>query len=307
MGPRKAFVTLLTNSSYLPAALVLNESLKSAGSKYPLVIMATLSLPSEVREALTRQGLEIAAVDPLKPAPNTHILSDLDIRFTDAWTKLRGFGLVEFERVILLDCDMIVLRNMDELFDLVLPDGWIAATHACACNPMGFAHYPTDWIPENCAFTPLEHPTALTHPTEIQPDSPRAYGLLNSGAVVLDPSNEAMSGLAEFLSTSPLVPTFRFVDQDLLAAFYKGRWKPLPWCYNALKTLRKIHKPLWRDEEVRCLHYILAVKPWQTKTVEEWEKEMYGWWWDRYRLLEDRLSHGGDEVTLKLIRENVVQ
>ena len=116
-----------------------------------------------------------------------------------------------------------------------------------------------------------------------------------------------MSGLTKFLLTSPLISTFRFPDQDLLAAFYKGRWKPLPWSYNALKTLRKIHQPLWRDEEIRCLHYILAMKPWRTKVVDEWEEEMHQWWWDRYRLLEGRLSHEGDEETLKLIRENIAQ
>ena len=81
----------------------------------------------------------------------------------------------------------------------------------------------------------------------------------------------------------------------------------MPWCYNALKTLRKIHQQLWRDEEVRCLHYILAVKPWQTKVVDEWEKEMHQWWWDRFHLLEARLSQEGDEETLKLVRENVAQ
>jgi lipopolysaccharide biosynthesis glycosyltransferase len=125
--------------------------------------------------------------------------------------------------------------------------------------------------------------------------------------VVLQPSAEVMAGLTEFLSTSPLVSTFRFPDQDLLATFYEGRWKPLPWCYNALKTLRKLHEPLWRDEEIRCLHYILAVKPWQTKVVDEWEKGMHLWWWDRYRILEDRLSQEGDEETLRLSRENVAQ
>ena len=89
MESRKAYVTLLTNSSYLPAALVLNESLKRAESKYPLIIMSTPSLPSEAREALTRQGLEIVTVDPLLPPPGTHSLSNLDIRFADTWTKLR--------------------------------------------------------------------------------------------------------------------------------------------------------------------------------------------------------------------------
>ena len=112
--------------------------------------------------------------------------------------------------------------------------------------------------------------------------------------------------MTKFMFTSPPAPSSLFDDQDILAVFYKGRWKPLPWCYNALKTLRRIHQPLWRDEEVRCLHYILGVKPWQTKVVDEWEREMHQWWWDRYNLLVDRLSRG-DEMTLELVKANVAQ
>ena len=89
MDPRRAYVTLLTKNSYVAAALVLNESLKQAGSKYPLVIMSTPSLPPEATEALIRQGLEIVTVDSLQPTPDTHTLSDLDVRFMDTWTKLR--------------------------------------------------------------------------------------------------------------------------------------------------------------------------------------------------------------------------
>lgn len=115
MEPKKAYVTLLTKNSYLAAALVLNESLRRVGSKYPLVIMSTLGLPSEGREAVTRQGVEILTVDSLKPPPSDHNLFNHDARFADAWTKLRyvkiwcascwveelmpcrAFGLVDFE------------------------------------------------------------------------------------------------------------------------------------------------------------------------------------------------------------------
>lgn len=49
------------------------------------------------------------------------------------------------QRVVLLDSDMVVRRNMDELMELDLPPGWIAAAHACACNPRKLPHYPKDW------------------------------------------------------------------------------------------------------------------------------------------------------------------
>lgn len=137
----------------------------------------------------------------------------------------------------------------------------------------------------------MAHPEGLIKPTEITADSPRPYTLLNSGAVVLNPSTELADGISDFISTSPLVPTFTFPDQDLLAHYFAGRWKVLPWCYNALKTLREIHKPLWRDEEIRCIHYILHEKPWHQPrgTAKEYEL-LNSWWWDKYEQLGEQMK-----------------
>jgi hypothetical protein len=84
-----AYVTLLTNASYLPAALVLEQSLRSVGSSYPLVVMATPALSSNARDVLETRGVEIRDVDPLQPPPTVHTLSEADARFADTWTKLR--------------------------------------------------------------------------------------------------------------------------------------------------------------------------------------------------------------------------
>lgn len=56
-----------------------------------------------------------------------------------------------------MDSDMIVMRNMDELMDIVLPDDWIAACHACACNPRKLKHYPADWLVTSDEFSPTRH------------------------------------------------------------------------------------------------------------------------------------------------------
>ena len=202
--------------------------------------------------------------------------------------------------------------------DLELPSDWIAAAHACACNPRQLPHYPKDWhvflalcynarihqsarrIPANCAYTAVSHPGGLTNPTQITADSPRPYGLLNSGTVVLNPSIELAESIHHYLINSPLIPTFSFPDQDLLANFFAGRWKVLPWCYNALKTLRHIHQSLWRDEEVRCIHYIFHQKPWHAPRGSVPEDEVtYGWWWADYDRLRDAMKEsdpGGWEL-----------
>lgn len=86
--------------------------------------------------------------------------------------------------------------------------------------------------------------------------TPRGHALLNSGLVLLHPSTETSQRLTQYIQTDPTVQTFKFPDQDALAVFFQGKWESLSWCFNALKTLRKVHPGVWRDEEVRCLHYM---------------------------------------------------
>ncbi|KZV75553.1 glycosyltransferase family 8 protein [Peniophora sp. CONT] len=305
MPANAAWVTLLTKEAYIPGALVVAQGFKDVGSVYPFVCMVTDTLSEDARQVLRRHGVVVRDIDPLLPLSDAHTLNAHDSRFADTWTKLRAFGLVEFERVALMDCDMIVMRNMDELMDLELPEGGIAAAPVCACNPRKLPHYPKDWVPENCAYTPLTHPGAITTPTPITTDSPRPHTLLNSGLVVLHPSTELEAEIVNFVHTSPLVPTFSFPDQDLLSAFFAGRWRPLPWVYNALKTLRVIHTPLWRDEEIRCLHYILHDKPWHARVgaIPEYE-EMNKWWWDRFERLVEELDQS-DALAKQVVVANV--
>ncbi|KAG8219910.1 glycosyltransferase family 8 protein [Butyriboletus roseoflavus] len=309
MGIKAAYATLLTKTSYLPGVLVLEYTLRSVGSEYPLVVMATPALPPEARDILARRRITVIDIKSLHPLAGLHTLAARDARFADTWTKLRAFELTAYDRIVLLDADMIVMRKMDELMHLQLGGDEIAAAHACACNPRKLKHYPADWAPENCAYTPLSHPTGLTAPTQISNKSPRPHSQLNSGLVVLNPSAELAQAVYNHLHTSPLVPTWSFPDQDLLSDFFKGKWKPLPWCYNALKTLMLIHKPLWRDEEIRCLHYILADKPWHARVPKEGGGEYdksHQWWWDRLELLGAEMQKNDGE-DWKVIMANVAQ
>ncbi|KAF5390200.1 hypothetical protein D9757_002823 [Collybiopsis confluens] len=286
---RKAYVTLLTKKTYLPGALVLWHGLKSVGSKYPLVIMVTAALEDEAKDILQKCGIETYAIDGLMPDDSKHSVAEHDGRFKDTWTKLRAFELKGFERVVLLDADMVIRRNMDDLMEMPLAPDEIAAAHVCACNPMKLVHYPADWIPPNCAHTAVKSPLDL--PPVWSPTSPRPYSQLNSGTVVLNPSPALGEAIVHYLNTENL-ESFAFPDQDLLSAFFKGNWKPLPWYYNALKTLRGIHPQLWSDDEVRCLHYILKEKPWDARnSVSPGPFDAVNvWWWDDFDVMCQELD-----------------
>ena len=241
-------------------------------TKYPLVIMATDSLPESSRKIVQREGLEIIDIPFL--APTNHPGFDAKfLRLGDAWTKLRAFCLEGFERVIMIDSDVLLLREMDGLFDLELPaDDWIGAAPACICNPFHIHHYPKDWYvvvhhlfallitvprtPENCAISRQTRQTSLTDQPIPPIDGPFSKHQLNSGLVMLKPSPEIMAQLEVFLNTSPIIATSNFADQDVFCNFFMGRWKPLPWYCNALKTERAVHPDVWADDEVRMIHYM---------------------------------------------------
>ncbi|KAL7422480.1 hypothetical protein Q5752_003128 [Cryptotrichosporon argae] len=258
--PRKAWATLVTRPEYVPGLLTLYRTLQSCSS-YPLVVLATPTLPAFWRDVIERAGLRIVDVPRLAPPAAVDVAFE---RFAETWTKLQVFGLAQFDRLVLIDADMLFLRDMDELFDMALPDDWVAAAPACVCNPLKIAHYPKDWVPENCLLNQQDRDTTLHSPASPTNGGPRTTHLLNSGLVVLTPSRALMDRIVAHLAHSPDVLDAAFPDQDTLAIVFHGRWKVLPWWANALKTQRAVHKNVWNDEEVRLLHYILS-KPWDAR------------------------------------------
>jgi alpha-N-acetylglucosamine transferase len=131
--------------------LLLDYSLKRVSSAYPLVALYTDTFPEEGHKALDIRGIPKQKVAYLLPTVKKDYSNDP--RFYDCWSKLTPFSLTEYERVVQLDSDMLVLKNMDELMDLQLDppelegkgDRVFAASHACVCNALKKPHYPKNW------------------------------------------------------------------------------------------------------------------------------------------------------------------
>jgi alpha-N-acetylglucosamine transferase len=252
-----AWVTLLTREDYGRGARVLWRSLQDVGTAYPLVVMVTDGVSIETRDQLTADGcqvLEVDRVDPPGGADGGH--SYVFEQFSEVWTKLRAWCL-DYERVVLLDADMLVVGDMDGLMTMPLPDGGVAACHTCRCNPEGNEAYPAEWVPERCWFS------YWTGTRELPSDFDLYF---NSGLMVLRPDPEVFAALVGRIADLDL-DRYPFPDQDLLNEYFRSRWAALPVGYNALKTLALQHPDVWTGEPdaagLRNIHYLLR-KPWSS-------------------------------------------
>jgi lipopolysaccharide biosynthesis glycosyltransferase len=117
--------------------------------------------------------------------------------------------------------------------------------------------------------------------------------------VILNPSKTLAASITQFLYTSDKISEWSFPDQDLLSEFFKGKWRPIPWYFNALRTLHNVHPRLWSINEIRCLHYILPDKPWHSRiTPPESDKGfdvMNKWWWERFDSLDESMRRNDPE------------
>ncbi|KAK0708762.1 nucleotide-diphospho-sugar transferase [Apiosordaria backusii] len=257
----RVYTTLITSLSYLPGLLTLHYSLvHRCQSKYPLVALYTSSFPQSGLEVLRRRGIPHQLITPLSPSTsssNSPPSYAHDPRFRECFTKLIPFSLAQYKRIIQLDSDMLLLQNIDSLFDIPLNSSTnriFAAAHACLCNPCHFDHYPSFWTPQNCYY-----------------NNSRSIGrdYLNGGLQVVRPDLGVYEEILRYMNRPGI--DLSFADQSVLAGCFRGRWVGLGWEYNALKTMRwrGVHDDIWVDGEVRNVHYILTPKPWEADVDEK--------------------------------------
>jgi len=114
---KEVYGTLLSTDDYLPGVLVLNKSLKLAGAKYPLVCILSHDISDASEEILRRFQIQTIRLDgPV--APHSRHGNEEFAHWAHTWDKLELFRLTQFEKVVFLDSDMLILSNIDELFEM---------------------------------------------------------------------------------------------------------------------------------------------------------------------------------------------
>lgn len=129
---KHAYVTLVTNEDYAMGALALVRSLRLTETDADLVVMHTGGAPAQALKPLAALGARLV---PAELLPTSDAFNERHQRarlhanapFTkgnkpsfhtplDNFAKLRLWQLTEYERVVFIDADAVVVRNIDRLF-----------------------------------------------------------------------------------------------------------------------------------------------------------------------------------------------
>ena len=116
---KKAYITSLSTENYLIGVLGLKECLKRVKAKYPLVVLVNDTISEKSIEKLKSRDIlvikkeRIKIPDEVKKRNDEKLLS----RWSNTFDKLLVFGLTEFEKLVYIDSDMYIRKNIDELFE----------------------------------------------------------------------------------------------------------------------------------------------------------------------------------------------
>lgn len=123
---KKRYITLCNSEKYIKGTLVLYESLNATNTTVPLVVFCTKKTPARVISILREYAdkctdypcrLEILESNKDVTLPDELTRNNKWVRWNGTFDKLLVFGLEEYDKLVFIDSDMLVLKNLDHLFD----------------------------------------------------------------------------------------------------------------------------------------------------------------------------------------------
>lgn len=237
-----AYVSVLTTESYLIGTLGVAECLKRVNAQFPFYVLITNSISQQVEFLLNSRGINTIRKDSIdipeiiKKKNSEGVFS----HWTYTFDKLSIFELTQFDKIIYLDSDIYIRKNIDFLFE----------KKHMATTP-------------NRKFGP-----SITPPPE-----------LISGLLVIEPQKGLLNSFLEILSTIA-DKRESVGDQDILQEYYTDwKNQPdlhLDLKYNAFFTYLDyyIKHCNYTLDDIYVFHFLLAKKPWDfsLQTIDEYMK-----------------------------------
>ena len=167
-------------------------------------------------------------------------------------------------KVIYLDCDLIVLDDIVNLWNLDMCQKPVAATEDFG----------------------ILSSTSKCREKEINLNWKKEYSYFNSGVLLIDVMLWRKNNYASQLIELVQIHKFRHHDQDALNYLFMNNWTSLPLCWNVIPpvfnmNLSIIKNKIMRQNALKALnnisiiHYAGGYKPWEYKIYKGFNERYY--------------------------------
>jgi hypothetical protein len=279
-----AYVTLMMiGDAYLPGALVMAQSLRDTGTKYPIIIMVTPDVSECAKLALSKVYDDIINIDYIT-YDVIKLTGTIKERYGNwnhlGFTKFNMMNLVKYKKVLYLETDEQVIHNIDHLFEMPTPVGLFT-------SPWG---YPIG----NGIMNPYH---TLREGSYVQPwmikEAFENYGHGSIGSLVLlRPDAELFKKFnAEVSANQPF--GYHNVQSTIEEVVF-------PWFYSIVMNYPMYQSHLkygwvpWKKipndrsyDKIYVNHFFGVEKPWK-EVRNKYDEDYWNLWWDAYT----KIYHG---------------
>lgn len=256
-----SYITLLTNDSYVYGIVLLVESMKQVDTQYPLHVMVTKQVSAPTLKILNQLGVTYSQVDEIMTPQyifnhNMSIEPEISITWKACLTKFHVFDMINYDKIVFLDADLYIMKNLDHLFEL--PHMTAALDGEYFGLWQGWPHF-------------------------------------NSGCVVIEPSHQLYCDLLNFAANMnpDTLPNYVIADQEILNLYYKD-WPTeehlhLNKYYNIFAPY--IDESQVEDVKENCyfIHYV-GRKPWTFWLRNPNETYSEYWYAITKEIIEERIK-----------------
>ncbi len=316
---------LMFNDSYLPGALTAAYGLRKQASPSKRVCVVTPEITDKARRMLRTifddvvEILPIGAPDDMDDgAPqelrtgSARVQSAVLTRFASLLLGPGGGLDRSYKKVVVIDADLLPLRDFEDLWTLRAPAGIINEhrSHMAEIDDNGElivrpeSLATGEWVWHDVYGDIAPHgapiPAEITNRVASDFDN---YGV-NASLVILEPSVETYQRFMAWAATDDIRPLIRrrwkWVDQQAATLFWSGEWTNVDASYSAFYGYPSL-------EMARGLHFA-GVKPWS------WRKKGflrrmrrfpdYRYWSEVFLEMVDQIPELGEHGGLRKLAEN---
>lgn len=228
-----AYVTLvMLGDLYIAGAIVMAHSVRKCGSKADLVVLVTPDVSEEGKNILRIYFNHVINVKYIT-VQNWRTKKQRHRKYLElVFTKFHVFNLTQYEKILLIDADALVLKYPDHLFTLDAPAGCFLENkdYIISYDKDGNYVLPPDkqleWYKKYCECCMHGKKINKEHTDKLYREFKNSG--IGGGLMLLKPNKDELSRIIETVGNNPfkyLVENkFVWPEQQFLTLYYSGKW-----------------------------------------------------------------------------------